>query len=190
MGFSDSIRGLGRVLADVTAGAVQTLGPTFLQLGAQRLASEIFGTPKSAERIRQVFIPPPIRSTPINQPLLQGPSIFPGGGQIMPSFPQDRGGVTSPFLNVSRAEFDQPIFDIPGIDLQLPFRSEGTQCPTFFRQGGATMRAVREVQVIHPQTGKCITYRNMGRTLLFSGDVQAAKRVKRIARMAGVRRPR
>ncbi len=77
-------------------------------------------------------------------------------------------------------------FDIPGIDLQLPFRAQGADptCPTIFRQGGAVARAVRSFEVMNPVTGRIVFYKNMGRPVLFSGDLAACKRVARVARRA------
>lgn len=53
-----------------------------------------------------------------------------------------------------------------------------------FRRGD-TVRAVRQFTVINPVTGNPVVYRNMGRPLLYSGDIACAKRVQKIARRAG-----
>lgn len=57
-----------------------------------------------------------------------------------------------------------------------------------FVPGNMAMRARRELHAINPATGAIHTYKNMGRPVLYSGDLAACKRVNKIARRA--RRPR
>lgn len=50
------------------------------------------------------------------------------------------------------------------------------------RSGG--VRALSQVHAVHPITGRLMTYKNMGRCVLFSGDLSAAKRVRKVAARA------
>lgn len=59
---------------------------------------------------------------------------------------------------------------------------------TLFRQGMARVHPVREITERNPATGRIEVWRHMGRAILFSGDMACAKRVKRIARLAGRKR--
>lgn len=47
------------------------------------------------------------------------------------------------------------------------------------RSGG--LRARSSLIGLHPITGNLVTYKNMGRCVLFSGDLTAAKRVRKVA---------
>jgi len=49
---------------------------------------------------------------------------------------------------------------------------------------GTGVRMASEVQVIHPITGKTYVYKNMGRCILYQGDLSATKRVNKIAARA------
>jgi len=67
-----------------------------------------------------------------------------------------------------------------------------TTCPpgTFFKQPGTTMRARHEIVVENPLTGKVMVYRNMGRPLLYSGELASVKRVNKVAARARRASPR
>lgn len=52
---------------------------------------------------------------------------------------------------------------------------------TIFRQTPAGLRARSLVEVVNPYTGKKSWYRNVGRPILFSGDLRACRRVRKIA---------
>ncbi len=104
----------------------------------------------------------------------------------MPSFPSDRFDPTLGGFALARGG----AFDIPGIDLQLPFRSELAACPTLFRAGGTTVRPIPLVMVPHPETGGPVFYKHAGRPILFSGDLRSAKLVARVARRARRASPR
>lgn len=69
--------------------------------------------------------------------------------------------------------------DVPFVDVT----AQG-QCPpgVFLKQGASTSLRFRpEIIVEHPTTGAVRTYRNMGRPLLYSGDLSASRRVNKIA---------
>jgi hypothetical protein len=68
-------------------------------------------------------------------------------------------------------------------------------CPSWLRPSTGVARPVRQLQVIHPQTGRVHWYRNVGQPLLFSGDLAVARRVGKLlgrgrARYGRVRRGR
>lgn len=48
----------------------------------------------------------------------------------------------------------------------------------------AGVRMASEVHVLNPANGRMVTYKNMGRPVLYSGDISAAKRVKKVAARA------
>ena len=100
----------------------------------------------------------------------------------MPGFPVQRAGFAGDVLNLG-----SQIFDIPGIDLQLPFRPDEGQ---FFRPTATSIRPVSLIQVTHPQTGAPVFFKHAGRPILFSGDLRAAKMVHRLARRARRASPR
>ncbi|MEE8507771.1 MAG: hypothetical protein V3T07_01790 [Myxococcota bacterium] len=56
--------------------------------------------------------------------------------------------------------------------------------------GAVSVRAIKEIQAINPMTGRVHTWREKGRCLLWSDDLSAVKRVAKVARRAGRRRPR
>ncbi len=53
-----------------------------------------------------------------------------------------------------------------------------------------TLRAAREVTAINPQTGKIHFFKNAGRPVLWSSDLAAAKRVRKVASKAARSMPR
>lgn len=69
------------------------------------------------------------------------------------------------------------------LDPSVAFRASPSGCPP---------RARSMLHAINPATGKLTTWKNMGRPILYSGDMAAKKRVDRVARQAarGRRRPR
>lgn len=62
-----------------------------------------------------------------------------------------------------------------GQSLDLPYGG------TIFRQTSAGLRARSLVEVVNPITGKKSWYRNVGRPILFSGDLRSCRRVRKIA---------
>lgn len=201
MGFLDSLKGLGRAASDIFTGAVETLGPLAVDIGGQFLREKFlpqpqfptgifpqrqqpgFGFPQQFPRQPQ----PGFRTAPlpaILDPL--SPALF--GGATVPFFPLDRTGPVSlpgGFMPAAGSPFN-----IPGFDLQLPIRSELSACPQFFRAGGATARPIPLVMVQNPVTGAPVFYRHAGRPILFSGDLNIARRVDKLARRARRSRPR
>lgn len=53
-----------------------------------------------------------------------------------------------------------------------------------FRVVGPTIRARHLVRVTNPMTGRDVWYRNVGRPILFAGDLRTCKRVEKVARLA------
>jgi len=61
----------------------------------------------------------------------------------------------------------------------------GPGCPALFGVPSPTAaRPIREINAVNPVTGRIEFWRHMGRPLLFAGDLQAVKRVKRVAAKA------
>ncbi len=211
MGFLDSLRGIGRALGGVLETGIETFGPALVQAGSQFLVNKAFpGASASLPPSRSFFFPPTVSRT-FQQFDRPGPLRLPPGGFApapRPSFlPFLPGGATptgftgqrAQLLNVA-AQRRQPVpafsdfrtagFDIPGFDIVSPFQAQGTACPQFFAPGGMTARPVSLIMVPNPATGKPTFYRHAGRPILFSGDLQVAKRVDRLARRARRSRPR
>ncbi len=53
-----------------------------------------------------------------------------------------------------------------------------------FRVVGPTVRARHLVRVTNPVTGRDVWYRNVGRPILFAGDIRTCRRVEKVARLA------
>ena len=70
-----------------------------------------------------------------------------------------------------------------GGDVALP-TAPGAAAGTIFRVQGPRLVARRMFQLVNPTTGNVVTYKNVGRPVLYSGDFAACKRVARIARKA------
>lgn len=60
-------------------------------------------------------------------------------------------------------------------------------CPTgaLFEPGRVTARPVREITDRNPETGRLETWLHAGRPVLYTGDLRASKRVKKLAARAG-----
>ncbi len=56
--------------------------------------------------------------------------------------------------------------------------------------GAISVRPRAQLNFTHPVTGSTIMYRNMGRPILWSGDLAATKRVRKAAARARRSRPR
>lgn len=56
---------------------------------------------------------------------------------------------------------------------------------TFYVPTPSGVRAVPEIQARNPVTGRVNTWKNMGRPVLYSGDLQTCKRVNRISARVG-----
>jgi len=121
------------------------------------------------------------------------------GGAAVPHFPGDQFGVTQAAfpaiaggaaLGALGGALD--LFDLPGIDLQLPFRADARTGGTpFFLPSRAVGNRPRSlIMVPNPSTGAPTFFKHAGRPILFSGDLRAAKLVNRIARRARRASPR
>lgn len=64
------------------------------------------------------------------------------------------------------------------------FTTEAGLCPTMFRPTASTMRPASVVVIPHPETGAPTFFGNLGKPLLFSRDLSAARKVNRLARRA------
>ncbi len=74
-----------------------------------------------------------------------------------------------------------------GILGQLGFGGDSGDLPfggALFRQTMAGVRARSLVRVTNPVTGNDVWYRNVGRPILFAGDFQTVKRVRKVAALA------
>lgn len=215
MGFFDSIKGFGTAVFETLGQGVQAVLPSFIEAGAGALFGSLF--PQQQPAGSQVFRRPalgPVQPRPRQQqgtfalPQLppgslqdvfaRQPTRFPTGFPqtrpqariAMPHFPGDPFQVTqasgSPFART--ADF----FDLPGIDLQLPFtadaRTGGT--PFFHGAGQVGQRPRSLIMQLNPSTGTPTFFRHAGRPIMFSGDRTLCKRIDKIARRAGRSRPR
>ncbi len=66
-----------------------------------------------------------------------------------------------------------------GAEVQLPFGGA-----LFRTTAGVGVRAKRTIMVPHPISGEPVFFGHLGRPLLFSRDLQAARKVDRLARRA------
>ncbi len=219
MGFFDSIKGFGAGVFDVLTQGVQAVLPSFIEAGAGALFGGLFPNQRPAGS--QVFRRPVLGPT-AGVPLLLPPgssrqlpgsfvdpgrfqqNFFPASQPFSQVFPQaaqpfqlSRGAQMPHFpgdaLNVTTAGFDLPaIFDIPGIDLQLPFRPDARTGGTPFflptRTVGNRPRSL--IMVPNPSTGAPTFFKHAGRPILFSGDFRAAKLVRKLASRAKRSSPR
>lgn len=110
----------------------------------------------------------------------------------MPHAPSDPFSVTEAGFFGSPGFASPALFDLPGIDLQLPFRPDartgGTQ---FFHGVGAVSQRPRKlIMQLNPSTGTPTFFRHAGRPIMFSGDRAICRGVEKIARRHSRRRPR
>jgi len=213
MGFFDSIKGFGTSVFETLGRGVEAVLPSFIEAGAQALFSNVFPTQQPAGS--QVFaqrrpalgptspllLPPSTRRFPDTRGFdptptpFRGefvPAILPGGSSAMPHFPSDRlGGVTQAGFQLAQGSA-LDLFDIPGIDLQLPFRADARTGGTPFFLPSRTVgnRPRSLIMVPNPSTGAPTFFKHAGRPILFSGDLRAAKLVNKIARRARRASPR
>jgi len=216
VGFFDSIKGIGRAVGGALESIAGQVLPVFAQAGTQFLLQKAFpgqsfqpfGTSPvfpQGDRARPPFpgeVPfgfPPIAQVRRLPPPPQFPQLTPNipasfqrvqaGGALVPQLPLfgpppifTPGGFQVPPGPTSRGVG----FDIPGIDLQLPFRVQegGIGCPSLFSAPGASARPVSMFMVPNPVTGKPTFFKHAGRPILFSGDLRACKTVNRIAARA------
>lgn len=73
---------------------------------------------------------------------------------------------------------------VPELRQELAQAIAPGECPPIFEAGRISVRAVPSFEVVNPYTGRCVFYKNMGRPVLYSGDLAAAKRVAKVARRA------
>lgn len=82
-------------------------------------------------------------------------------------------------------------FDMPGVDVGRQGAISARGGP--FYQGRTNLRTRRILQFTHPETGRIVWYRNMGRPILWSGDRSTVRRWNRNvgpSRRVGVSRRR
>lgn len=215
MGFFDSIKGFGTSVFETLGRGVEAVLPSFIEAGAQALFSNVF--PQQRPAGSQVFatrrpalaptapllLPSDARRFPatrnfqpnVNQFQFQGrvpaPVSLPGGSTAMPHFPGDAQNVTQAGFQLAQGSA-LDIFDLPGIDLQLPFRADARTGGTPFFLPSRTVgnRPRSLIMVPNPSTGAPVFFKHAGRPILFSGDLRAAKLVNRIARRARRASPR
>jgi hypothetical protein len=70
-----------------------------------------------------------------------------------------------------------PVWDIPGIDIGGQGSVSARGGPFF--EGRTKLRTRRILQFTHPETGRIVWYRNMGRPILWSGDRSTVRRWNR-----------
>ena len=139
------------------------LAPQFLKLQVLRQHTKLAG--KAAKAVARGAQPPIM--------LAGGPaplSLTQSFGQPVsfPTFEQGFGGG-----NVQMAAD----FNIPGTGLG----SEVACAPMFTRGRSSGIRPARLVIVPHPETGEPVFFGNLGKPLLFSRDMSAARRVRKLA---------
>lgn len=175
-------------------------GPTAQQLAAQQAAQRAFALPGGAGNpVQPGFGGSPFRPS-FGQPRIPQsiPASQPFGGPNMPAFPvtTQASFPQSPFAT----GFQQAGSLLPSIARQLPgiigglgagelldvFQSSGGGTP-MFRPTMAGARA-QFFRTQNPATGQDTWFRPAGRPLLWSGDLTACKRVKKIARKAARKR--
>jgi len=181
--------------------------PAGRQVFSQRPA---LGPTAGGSRVPQQFFQQPIaRSRTFSSQQFQLPGGTPGivsadfGRQrtTMPHFPGDRLQVTQAGLPLALGALGgalggfgaaQEFFDIPGIDLQLPFRADArTGGNQFFHGVGQVGQRPRKlIMQINPSSGTPTFFRHAGRPIMFSGDKALCKQVEKIGRSVGRRRPR
>jgi len=144
------------------------------QLGAPILPPQGFGGPGGSFLV------------PTTQP---GQSFFPSTGGIVPGRQFPTPGDTSVGLIGQIVDFfnqGEPLFNLgPGNGGPLTNGAAAGQCAQLFRAGGvATARPMRTIIAINPGTGKPEFWEHKGRPILYTSDLRAAKRVRKIARRA------
>ena len=103
--------------------------------------------------------------------MMAAPVALPGGaliGGLMRQIPGILGGAAGGALVAGSG----------GGDIELPYGG------TIFNVTPTGLRAKSMVEIVNPMTGRKSWYRNVGRPILFSGDLRVCKRVDRVARRA------
>jgi len=103
----------------------------------------------------------------------------------MPHFPGDQFNVTQAgFQLAAGGNGLTDFFDIPGIDLQLPFRADArTGGNAFFHGVGAVRQRPRSlIMQMNPSTGTPTFFRHAGRPIMFSGDKALCKKMDKLRR--------
>lgn len=116
----------------------------------------------------------PVAGGPMRAPA----SALPGGAQIQ------QAGLFGDLLPLI-PEIPRMLFGGEGV--QLP-AAPGAAAGTIFRVQGPRLVPRRMFQIVNPSTGSVVTYKNVGRPILYSGDFAACKRVQRVASKARRRR--
>lgn len=153
-GFGDFFSGLGSTLETVARQA-----PSIAQ------AVQAFRTPS---RVRPVSLPGTV------------PDLSTGSSGI--PLPGPRLGVSAG--SAALALFgEQPDVMSQG-GLLEGFENEIERTGVFFRRGGRSpsARSVGMVEARNPDTGRIHFFKDMGKPVLFAGDVQACRRVRKVAR--------
>ena len=93
---------------------------------------------------------------------IRGPSAMPGGASFLPTIARGAGAIAT------------------GVGLAQLFGGGGA-CPTDpFASGGSSVRAQTFVAA-HPETGRAVWFKPAGRPILWSGDLSACRRVRKVA---------
>ncbi len=111
------------------------------------------------------------------------PQALPGGAQFQRASVGGALGRLLPGIagGLAAGGLFETIFGGGGADLpDLPGIAPGG----IFRVVGPTIRARHLVRVTNPMTGRDVWYRNVGRPILFAGDLRTCRRVEKVARLA------
>ena len=167
--MSNGNGGFGTVLGDIFVGAVDILTRPLPR--GSILEESVRGDPEP---------PPPQVIIHRNQPPLAAPSprLGPSPGNSAPPVAP----TPSPPLTFVEGGDVANGFDLPFVDI-VP-QGGGAASTLFRRPGMMGMRPRSLVMVPNPVTGKPTFFRHVGQPILFSGDLRAAKRVRKVAARA------
>lgn len=183
MGFLDTIgsiaRGVGRGIEgfvtnpDVQAAAAR-LGADALRSNLQINGRRVFGPSPNITAVQTTQSRFPTPTMPLIAPVVREGAKAVGGAAVVDVLTRA----------LSREVTPMPVpTAMPG-GAAIAGRSGPCLPGNELFRAGATVTPVREFTVMHPVTGRPIVYRNMGRPILYSGDLSACKRVQKAARRA------
>lgn len=214
MGFLDSMKGFVGGIGNIVSGVIGSpIGQQFLGAGLSLGFEKLFGRPAFPVAFNPGGFPLPtprqrLPALPPRLPPRMAPPLAPFtrrafepaplsviGGLPMPHAPSDRFSVTEAafgFGGNGGLGAQNALFDIPGVDLRLPFtadaRTGGTE---FFHGVGAVSQRPRKlIMQLNPSSGNPTFFRHAGRPIMFSGDRAICRGVEKIARRHSRRRSR
>jgi len=195
MGFFDSLGSIITTVAPIALGFLENKAVRKQEISLAKIQAQQRAQQPQFIQFDPRFVTQSVRPQAIPQvaqpffqqqgfPGIQLPLV--GGGQVaqQPPFVQPVGTqIVGPQLNQQGFSLGSVTTDVQGV----PMTRSGTPmiaAPNLFRAAPTGARAVSSFVTANPVTGNLSWFKNMGKPVLFSGDLAACRRVRRIASKA------